>query len=241
MAQFETAIDAVQRVCGRLGLPTPTSAFTAGQNQTARQMGFLLTEVGRKIRRAHQWQVLQAEWLLQTQPGVVEYALPSGYDGFIDSTAWNTTSNLPMVGPASPQQWNYLKGRIVGPTVGGLIYRIAGNKFLLHDPPQSAQDLLIGYFSRNWVLGGDLVTMADQVTQDSDTILFDPELVVAGLKLAFLNEKGFDTTTAMAGFANQLEQSINRDTDAPSLRLTGARGVPFLNPLFNLPDTGFGH
>ena len=238
--QYESALSAVQRVCGRLGLPIPNSVFSSGQNQTAQQMGYLLTEGGRKLRRANEWQQFEREWQLTTQVGVTEYDLPSGWDGFIDSTGWNQTTGFPALGPASAQLWNAMKSRLVGPGLNDTIYRVSGGKFILFNAPTAAQDLLFGYRTRNWVLDADMVTERDEAQNDGDMILFDPELVASGIKLLWLQAKGFDTQSAQAAFENQLEQSINRDKDAPTLSLVGRRGPRFLNGYCNLPESGFG-
>jgi len=238
--QYESALSAVQRVCGRLGLPVPNSVFSSGQNQTAQQMGYLLTEGGRKLRRANEWQQFERQWELTTQVGVTEYDLPSGWDGFIDSTGWNQTTGFPALGPASPQQWNALKSRLVGPGQFDTIYRVVGSRFVLLNPPTEEQNLLFAFRTRNWVRDPDMVTERDQALNDGDMILFDPELVAAGIKLLWLQAKGFDTRSAQAAFENQLEQTINRDKDASTLSLVGRSGPRFLNGFCNLPESGFG-
>jgi hypothetical protein len=69
-------------------------------------------------------------------------------------------------------------------------------------------------------------------------VCFDNLLAVAMLKLAWLQAKQMDTTTAQADFDEALEQAKGADASAPILSLNG-EAVPLLG-YFNIPDTGYG-
>lgn len=77
-------------------------------------------------------------------------------------------------------------------------------------------------------------------TAAADLVLFDSQLVMRGLKLAWLKAKGFDTTTAQSDFDMTLEQVIGADSPGRVLTLGGGgRGEPLLGER-NVPLTGYG-
>jgi hypothetical protein len=240
----QTALTIVQEACGLLGLPVPAAVASNPSNATAQQMWVQLRHLGRRLCKpteGYRWQVLTRLWSLNTLPATTLYALPDDWDSFIDSSAWNYTSRLPMLGPASDQQWQTLKARNLGSSVFSVVYRTSAGKFELQSAPATAQQLRIAYTSRAWVQqGGDPTTLRDYPVADDDLVLFDPELMAAGLKLAFLTAKGFDTTAATADFKIALEAAINADSDAPMLSLVPGGGPALLDAQFNVPDTGYG-
>lgn len=248
MANFnkqQTALAIVQEACALLALPVPSAVASNPTNVTAQQMWAQLRHLGRRLCKptdGYRWQVLTRLWSLNTVPGTTLYTLPADWDSFIDSTAWNYSSRLPMLGPANDQQWQTLKARSLGNTVFSVIYRTSAGKFELQNSPATAQQLGIAYTSRAWVQkGGDPNTLRDYPDADDDLVLFDPELMVASLKLAFLTAKGFDTTAATADYKLALEAAMNADSDAPMLSaVPGGSGPALLDAQFNVPDTGYG-
>jgi len=239
--RYETALTIVQRTLRRMGLTVPAFVYT-GSDETALQMGELLNQVGRRLLTENDegWQQLNKTWALSTVSPTVLYDLPSDYDAFIDSTFWNNTTRLPLIGPVSAQQWNMLKARALGASTLSLIYRLRGSQLEFYQVP-SAMDLRIDYRSRGWVRLADGSTFRDYASNDDDTLLWDTELVCAGLKLAFMEAKGFDSTAAKRDYDNLLEVEIAADRDAPTLSASrGSQGEPLISPWFNLPDTGYG-
>lgn len=221
-----TGLVIVQDVCAQLGLPVPVLAAGNISDATTRQLWALLTYCGRRLLKptgGHRWQALQKTWALITDPVETLYDLPLDWDSFIDATAWNTVTRLPLYGAPTPQQWARLQGSALGATYS-LIYRVRGNQFELFTPPGVAQTIHIDYSSRGWVQHTDPtvgVVFQDAMTNDADECLLDSDLLTCYLKLRFLIEKGFDTTVALADFNGALESAINADKTAMPLRTDG--------------------
>jgi hypothetical protein len=233
----QTGLDILKAVCGRLGLPQPAST---NDTATSTQLWYLLTECGRKLMQDYRWQALSATWELTTTPPDTEYPLPQDFNGFLDSSAWNTTSRLPML-IADDAQWATLVARNLGISTISIVYRTRGNTLELYEPPSVAQSLILDYGSRGWVqANGDPATLKDWMELADDQCRLDPELVTSYLKLRFLEEKGFDTFVATRDFNIALETAKNRDSDAPILTPGVAGGTPLINVFNNLPDTGLG-
>jgi hypothetical protein len=230
------------------GLPVPVAIAANNNDATARQVWAQLRNQGRRFCKptaTHRWQVLKREWVLDTVPGTTRYAFPLDFDSFNDLTAWNKSSRLPMLGPATDAQWQTLKVRSLGSSTISMVYRVAGDKLELYNSPSDAQQLTIIYNSRAWVQlesSPDPANpvYADAPVADGDLVLFDPEMMVAAVQYGFMTAKGFDTSEIGALVDRLLEAAIDSDSDAPVLGVAGSEGYPLLSTHFNVPDTGYG-
>lgn len=239
--------DICREVCALQGLPVPTAVASNGNDVTARQMWAQLRTQGRRLckpQRTHRWRTLVREWVLVTQPAKTLYDLPADWDSFEDLTGWNFSSRMPMMGPASDVQWQCLKARSMGSTIG-VIYRHIGDQIEIYGAPASAQQLHITYSSRAWVRQANSPDpsnplYADAPTQDGDTVMLDPEMMVAAVQYGFMGAKGFDTTTIAGTLDKLIEAAIDADTDAPVLNAATSDAYPYVNVFFNLPDSGYG-
>lgn len=236
--RFVTAGEIVNRVLAVLGLARITNVASSS-DATARQMWALLGECGQDLLDEADWQILNKTYEFTTDAGV-EYALPSDLQRFVNSTSWNNTSRIPMIGPMNSQQWRMLQARQLGGTTLSLQYVIEGGKIKLYFAPTPAQTLTIDYISRGWVRdGADPDTFRDQLVTDSDIVLFPPRLMVAYLKHRWRDAKGFDTTASYVEYRNQLEMAKSNDAPKRDLNLAGRAAYPYLG-IGNLPDTNLG-
>lgn len=247
MAQYNrqaTVLDIIQNALGQMGLPIPSAAFSDGNNNTAQQCIRLLQSRGRRLLKpalTQRWEALRKTWVCLTDPLLTTYTLPADWDSFEDLTGWNFTSRLPMLGPASDPQWQCLKARNLGSSTISVIYRTFGGVFEIYNTFPQPQDLRINYSSRSWVqTAGSPPTYGDAITADDNLLLFDAELLTAGLKLDFLGAKGFDTTLAQQDYNDCLDNAMNADSDAPVLQVSRADSYPLISTQFNAPDTGYG-
>ena len=88
---------------------------------------------------------------------------------------------------------------------------------LLLDPPY--RDAL---GDGNWLIDAAGVTRKDRPTADNDIILFDPRLVVSGLKYRFLKAKGFEYGEEQRDFVTRQHKIAGRN--APVLDLNSDVG-----------------
>jgi len=239
-----TVLDIIQNALGQMGLPVPTAAYSDGSNTTAQQCIRLLQSRGRRLCKptgTNRWEALRKTWSFTTDPALTTYTLPADWDSFEDLTGWNFTSRLPMLGPATDPQWQCLKARNLGSSTISVIYRTRGGVFEIYNTFSTPQNLVIDYSSRGWVMtAGSPATYSDAISADDNVLLFDAELLTAGLKLDFLGAKGFDTTVAQADYDELLEQALNADSDAPVLQAALSDTYPLISTQFNAPDTGYG-
>jgi hypothetical protein len=159
--------------------------------------------------------------------GQVNYPLPSDWSKQIPQTEWDRSNRWPLLGPNSPQDWQSFKSGIVyaGPR---LRFRIQGNTIAINPPPSANLNLAFEYISKSWVLAADGVTYKNKFTADTDTFVFDDSLMTIGLKLRWLQTKGFEYDYAQREFDNLLNLCMGQDKSAPKLSLAPETGSVLL-------------
>lgn len=249
MPQYQTIGDLINRVAVGVGLTKASDPF-ASSDPSFVQLCTLANEVGDDLLLLCPWQVLEREKAFTTAPGDTGvYALPADFSYMIDQTGWQKAApgvaNYPLLGPATPQWWSYLKATELYNVTLYAWFRIAENKLhLWPQPPPPNVPILYRYISRNWVLDSTSVPSVpvykDSVDTGADTPLYEPILFLKKLKLAFLQAKGFDTTKAEDEYQQVLALWMGKDKGAPVLSLNERyQGNRFLNGL-NVPETSYG-
>ena len=203
----------------------------------------LLNTLGDDLNNKHDWTQFVKECTITTAGNATSYALPADFHEMMDQTGWNRSMRLPIVGPLTGQEAQYLKARL-GNVIINLAFRIEGNLMVFPIAPANGQTVVFEYISAYWVQTAASSTGPDAgaATSATDTVLYDPDLMVAGLKLAFLENKGFDTVQAEKRFASKLEHCIGKNTGARILSMggSGLTADRFLDT-GNLPPVGFGN
>jgi hypothetical protein len=244
---WDTAGGVINQALVEIGLTNVSDPF-ADSDANVKQMCWLLKSLGKKLIHAKMdmpWGHLRKEHSFTTVANQGTYSLPSDYHNMIDQTWWNRTNRLPVGGPVSPQEWQYLKGRIVG-VVFNVLFRPITRSIELYPNTNTPAgfNIVFEYCSSYWVsrAGAPDTAVSDAPSYSSDLVWFDPLLLVAGLKLDFLKAKGFDTTAAQQDFNAILDSAKSADSPSPILNAT-RRWSPIVDPLIggqNVPVTGFG-
>lgn len=168
-----------------------------------------------------------------------QYALPSDFLAQINMTHWDRNQHWEVLGPVTPQQWEYLKSGIVttGPR---LFYRLLGDYFQIFPlPSYSSSRIVYEYRSTNWVEASN-GTLKGACTADTDEILFPENMFVLGLKAFYKQAKGMDYTGDYQLYLSELGKAKAQDQGAPVISLNGPSvGQRFLN-WQNIPDSGYG-
>jgi hypothetical protein len=166
------------------------------------------------------------------------WALPADYVSMVTDTLWDRSGTLPLDGSVSAQRGAYIRAW-VGTDWVNIPYRIQGNRLVFPRAPSDGLTIDGEYVSEYWVQTAASGTGpdADHATSATDYVLFDPLLVVLGLKLRFLEAKGFDTAVAYTAFADRLEWFQGKVGGARTVSMSGRGEV--IGGL-NIPDTGYG-
>ncbi len=168
-----------------------------------------------------------------------QYALPSDYDRPIDKTQWDKSKHWEMLGPETPQQWQWLKSGFIstGPRIR---YRLMGGYFQSWPTISTAEYLGFEYMSNAWVsLSGAAATSKTAFTLDTDTCVFPDRLMVTGLKLKYFQVKGFDTTDLYRDYIAQLDIAKANDAGSQTLSMNPQLSQTLLG-WAQIPDSGYG-
>lgn len=165
-----------------------------------------------------------------------QYNLPADWKKQIPQTEWDNTNRWPLMGPASPQDWQSFKSGIVyaGPR---LRYRIQANTLTLNPQPSNGWVFSFEYISKFWVIGADGTRKA-RFTADTDTFIFDDSLMTVGLKAKWMVAKGLDATFDLGEFKGLLDNCKAQDKSAKKLSLSPYQTTILLS-MANLPDGSF--
>lgn len=166
-----------------------------------------------------------------------KYNNPSDFDRPIDRTQWDKSKHWEMLGPESPQQWQWLKSGYIS-TGPRMRFRRMGGAFQIWPPITSAEYLGMEYVSTQWAINGPTNNRQSSFTTDTDTCIFPDRLMVLGLKSKYWQAKGFNDI-----FADDYEaqKSIAKASDGGSAILSFAPQVnQVLIGIANVPDTNYG-
>lgn len=169
--------------------------------------------------------------------GQVMYNLPSGFDRITDRTQYDKSKRWEMLGPETPQQWQWLKSSYIstGPRIR---WRIMGQKFQIWPLTSTNEYLSFEYISGNWVTSSTGVGQTT-FTSDSDTCIFPDRLMILGIKKKYFEIKGFDTSSFQRDFDMQLNIAKANDAGSPTLSLA-PRTANVLIGWENIPDANYG-
>jgi len=245
MATDDTAGQIINDALVEVGLSSVSDPF-ASSDPNIIQMCTLFKAVGRQLMHIHPWTRLRKEHTFTTVQGTSSYDLPSDFHVMMDQSGWNRTNRLPLGGPLSPQEWQYLKARLVGVVFTVLFRPMAGHIYIYPDnPTPGGYEVAFEYMSDGWVEvpGVPSNTFQDYPSASDDIILLDSLLCSRALKLAWLKAHQFDTTSAEQDYRTVLDYSIGHDSFVPMLSLTRSSMLRGNDPLLgqgNIPITGFG-
>ena len=168
----------------------------------------------------------------------VKYALPSDYYSTVNRTHWDKSKRWEMLGPESPQQWEWLLSGYIstGPRIR---YRLLGAYFQIW-PGMNAGELLgFEYRSNGWA-NSAAGAAKTSFTADNDTCIYPDRVMVLSTKLKYFEAKGFDTTAIYRDYLMELETAIAQDTGAANLSFAPRPGTVLIG-YDNIPDSSYGY
>lgn len=236
-AHFGNVLELCNDVAETVGLGTQTAIY-ASTDPNIIQLRALLKQVGRRLALEREWKQLLTEHTFNTASGTASYALPADFSRMVNQTAWNRAADRRFA-PLGAQVWQYIQATTLGATLQA-VFRPRAATFEIYPTPSSIQAIAFEYISNYWVASsGSAQGDKDKPAADTDTVMLDPLLVVAALKLAWLKAKNMDATAALADYdaIYSISAGVNAGP-APALRLDHRRAVA--DDAINVPETGFG-
>lgn len=242
---YRTANEILNDVAVDVGLEPETDPVASTMKQFVqllRQLNIALEE----LAVVYAWEQFKREATFTTDDTTNpdgKYALPSDFHYMINQTHWDRSNDLPLAGPLSSQDWQYLAGRdLASSTIYASFRQQEGMIDVWPSPPANGIEIFYEYASTNWVRdAANPGEYHNQVTEGAQTPLFAPTLLRGYLKSKYLGAKGFQTVDAEDAVALFLGTAAGNDAGAPVLNMGRRRNRhPYLEAERNLPDKGYG-
>lgn len=187
----------------------------------------MLNQEGRALSRRTDWQALNYEASFTTVATESQGTLTSIIGAtqqlrrIVNETIWNRTTQQPVYGPLSKKVWQAEKAlALTGPYPQ---YRIRGNAILFYPVPTAGQSCFFEYVSKAWCTDVTGVTFRVNVSVDTDLVLLDDELMLAGLDWRWRRAKGLSYAEEFASYEAQVSSAIGHDGTKQTLHMDGGR------------------
>lgn len=170
--------------------------------------------------------------------GKTKYSMPSDYMRMVNRTQYDKSRRWALAGPATAQEWEWLQSSYIstGPRIR---YRIFGG-YVQTWPVIATNDLIsFEYQSNGYAIDATTNLGKTTFTADTDGYLWPARLMQLAVKWRYLNQRGFDATSAFSEYQNILDISKATDASAPTLSMGGSTGSVLIN-MNNIPDSGYG-
>jgi hypothetical protein len=234
----------VQNVASMVAFPVPNDP-AGSEDPAVQQFVQAANMAGIELLTMYDWQELIKNYQIPIASdisGQKEKAFPMPEDFFdwIDQTNWNATTQFPSLGPVSPQMWQQLLIRTTLPTLS-FYWQVRDNKIYVLAPPNSPQIMNVFYLSQAWVRDQDDPDLyKNRITKNGDVALLDATLITLFTRVKWLEMKGLDSSAAMRDFQIAYENRKGAAKGAPVLSMAKDFRFPYIQPLVNTPDTGYG-
>ena len=176
-------------------------------NPTALRLRRAANRTGRTLRNLMTWQAMIQTYTFPTVASTETYALPSDFHRFINYTQWDRTNYSPLLGPQSGAAWEYVRsGSVTGASQVYSVWRHAAGLFAIRPIPTSVRTIAYQYIGNYWIAAtGSSTLVKEYFTVDSDTCIFDDDLMVLGIK------ERFDAIALGVDFVPSAEYQANID------------------------------
>lgn len=210
----------VQDFCKRAGLPSPPVAAGATDDTTV-QVVALLNEGIQEICDRYALQELMTRKNFNHSNGTDYLALDLAADVpdwkyTSPLTIWNTSTRLPLRGPATIQEWQQIIVMTVAPAT--FTYTLYGNAVRIYPVPAVPADILFSFFYQSKCGVTDGTDVFETYNTDIMTPRIPSYLVEADLKWRWKKEKGLPYAEDFRTCESMLVNAVGR-TPNPVMNL----------------------
>ena len=223
-----------------VGLPK-TATYIGNTNQNAVKILRAIKDAARDVHRGNDWVTTRREHTFATT-ATSSYVMPTYFDRIVGETAWDRTNYRRLHGPLPPVEWQkYKSGNVTLSTISKL-FRItsndSGTKVLEILPTtDTGSTIVFDYITTRYVLSSSS-DLQEGIEADTDTFVFDDELVEASATWRLLRMLGLGYQGEMQDYMALIQERKSRDGGAPRVNLQLSSVSRWGDP--NIPDTGFG-
>jgi hypothetical protein len=216
--------------------PTPLDTTYQVTGTGIFQSTYVVSQVGTTVTLS---QPATASGTVSLTFGKTKYSIPADYARMINRTQYDKSRRWALAGPATAQEWEWLQSSYIstGPRIR---YRIFGG-YIQTWPVIATNDLIsFEYVSNGYAI--DFTTGAGKTsfTADTDTYVWPDRLMQLAVKWRYLNQRGFDSTSAFSEYEALYGIAKATDAGASTLSMGGSGSGSVLINIQNIPDSGYG-
>lgn len=231
-----TLIQAVQEVCDRIGLDSPSTVIGNTDDGVRQLKGLankvvsdigLRGEVWPAVRKQATFVTVAAEQQTNAQLSVL---CANGFQYIIPDTIYNRTTRVPLFGPRSAQLWQ-LSAAL--PYSGPLYNFRIMNDYIYMQPAPPAGHTIAFEWSTAWLVqaaGGGV--FKPRFTVDTDVFLLDENLLLTGLEWHWKQQKGLPYAEDQRLFESMLAQNMGNSGTKAELSLSDQSAGQFKPGIF---------
>jgi len=229
----KTVLDNIRALTPTINLPQPQTVF-ANVNGSIVKLRELMKAACTDLLKEHTWQILQKTASFPTVADQEEYDLPEHCDHLTALSFYDATQGKRISGSLTSTQWQYAQTAFGnnGPTKKFRLFE--GTLHLSPVPTDTSTTINYEYVTSAYAKSSGGTPKSD-LTEDSDIILFDHQLVIYATKLKWLEDQGHDTTAALASYNRALEHAKSRDVPGDVIYM-GRKPSSGLISTANIPD-----
>ncbi len=233
----------VQDAAVELGLSKPNTVF-GSSDLSLQKLTTAMQQVGQDLMRSKEWPHLRIIDSITLASGTESYSTPADFDRFVTETHWDGSSQWPVLGSLSPQEWALIK---YGTTAVGPFrrYTVFGDPLSIKISPTPGTGdtgvlIYFTYVSNNFCesAGG---TGQSAWALDTDLSRLPDRLFMLGAKARWLRVNGLDWQDAEAEYRAETDRVYTQSISARTINLAGRNGsLTKLSDESNIPDGGYG-
>lgn len=211
-----TVLALCQSAMGEMALSEPSTIVGTEQEQV--HLKRLLYAEARHLRNMQVFPQQKKTATITTSNARDKYPYPSDFYAFCGNTGRDRTSILPLNGPISDEDYNYLKYQVQlsGPP---FYYRpfgpdfdpaSSGGQVQLIPTPGGVYTLSYDYFINTLFLTTAYAVRGETITLDTDLCIFDDDVMIAGIKYRYLASKDQPFEIAQEEYHSVLDSALSR-------------------------------
>jgi hypothetical protein len=235
-----TLLQSVQAVCRKLGLAVPASVIGSNDPNIV-QMYEVCNEAGQEYADAYEWQILTAEVSFSAtaveSQGSINTIVGGDMGWIVNDTIWNRTTNRPLFGPLSAQQWQQIKARAAAGPFSE--YRIRGNELLFYPAADLNDACYFEWVSKDFCQNAGGTTSYCRWNADDDVFVLDSRIFELSVLWKWKQLKGLDFQPDYAKYLVAIEQAKARDGTKAVLSLSPWSQGDFLLTTNNIQNGSF--
>lgn len=206
-----------------LGLTRPLSLFASTDegDTSDRKLLRALTRTCTTLAARHDWQVLRARYSWQAAPQSAQMVQPTDFLRMIPCTFWAESRRLPVDWPISAHDWQQAEAGVSTITTPSAMQE--GNVIKILPVPVAGETFSFRYIRNRIGFAADGTTGRARFTDDTDTTLWDDELVTLGIVYHFRLIDRLDYSADQVAFERMIQDRIKADGGTRSWNMASGK------------------